>query len=128
MLEHLWSLVAQGEALLLIEYWKGLESRFFSRLDPEFAPAVKRFELSLFRHYLVFHMQHKKKEKVVEFFEFGGLDLHASVEWRPWFGTEAVLIACQDWRLQRNQRQIRNLKSTSVDSGLKPFLPLSTTF
>lgn len=31
-------------------------------------------------------MQHKKREKVIEFFDLYGAELHGKPEWSQWFG------------------------------------------
>jgi hypothetical protein len=36
-------------------------------------------------------MQHKKREKVIEFFDIYGSELHGKPEWSQWFGKEKYL-------------------------------------
>ncbi|KAG0309800.1 WD repeat-containing protein 91 [Dissophora globulifera] len=69
----------------LLEHWRYLDLRYFSRLDHRFAGSVKKFELCLLRYYLVYAIQHKKREKVVEFFEIHGAELQGNPEWVRWF-------------------------------------------
>lgn len=45
-----------SDIISLIEYWRYLDMRYFSRLDSRFQRTVKKFELCLLRHYLVHGM------------------------------------------------------------------------
>lgn len=38
----------------LLEQWRYLDLRYFSRLDHRFAGSVKKFELCLLRYYLIY--------------------------------------------------------------------------
>ncbi|KAG0098776.1 WD repeat-containing protein 91 [Podila epicladia] len=69
----------------LLEQWRYLDLRYFSRLDHRFAGSVKKFELCLLRYYLIYAIQHKRREKVVEFFDIHGAELQGNIEWVRWF-------------------------------------------
>lgn len=77
--------ITNGDIHGLVEYYRYLDLRFFSRLDSRFQRTIKKFELCLLRHYLVHAIQHKKREKVVEFFDIYGSDLQGKQEWAAWF-------------------------------------------
>ncbi|CAO3647731.1 unnamed protein product [Mucor hiemalis] len=85
IIEELLSAVANGDIQALIDYYRYLDVRFFSRLDSRFQRTIKKFELCLLRHYLIHAMQHKKREKVIEFFDLYGAELHGKPEWSQWF-------------------------------------------
>ncbi|CAO3617846.1 unnamed protein product [Cunninghamella echinulata] len=55
-----------------------------------FHGTVKKFEICLLRHYLVHAVQHKKRDKVKEFFESFGPELHGKPEWSQWFALAYV--------------------------------------
>lgn len=38
----------------LLDHWRYLDVRYFSRLDHRFAGSVKKFELCLLRYYLIY--------------------------------------------------------------------------
>ncbi|RUS21790.1 hypothetical protein BC937DRAFT_91464 [Endogone sp. FLAS-F59071] len=86
IIEELFGYVTASDVIALIEYWRYLDVRYFSRLDSRFQRTVKKFELCLLRHYLVHASQHKRREKIVEFFEIYGADLYNNPEWTRWFG------------------------------------------
>jgi hypothetical protein len=104
IIEELLGAITTGDIQALIDYYRYLDLRFFSRLDSRFQRTIKKFELCLLRHYLIhgkndimlffisclIHllsaMQHKKREKVIEFFDIYGPELHGKPEWAQWFG------------------------------------------
>ncbi|KAI8099668.1 WD40-repeat-containing domain protein [Halteromyces radiatus] len=90
ILEELLSFITNGDVNGLVEYYRYLDIRFFSRLDTRFQQTIKKFELCLLRHYLIHAIQHKKREKVKEFFEVYGPDLHGLSEWSEWFALPYV--------------------------------------
>ncbi|KAI7872923.1 WD40-repeat-containing domain protein [Spinellus fusiger] len=90
IVEELMGYVLHGDVGYLLDYYRYLDLRFFSRLDSRFQRTVKKFELCLLRHYLVHAIQHKKKEKVVEFFDTFGPELHDKPEWSQWFALPYV--------------------------------------
>ncbi|KAG0245327.1 WD repeat-containing protein 91 [Mortierella sp. GBA43] len=85
IIEDLFASIASMDLSGLLDYWRYLDIRYFSRLDHRFAGSVKKFELCLLRYYLVYAIQHKKREKVVEFFEVHGAELQGNPEWVRWF-------------------------------------------
>ncbi|KAG0256747.1 WD repeat-containing protein 91 [Mortierella polycephala] len=85
IIEELFGSIASMDLNGLLEQWRYLDIRYFSRLDYRFAGSVKKFELCLLRYYLVYAIQHKRKEKVIEFFETHGAELQGNMEWVRWF-------------------------------------------
>ncbi|ORX62125.1 WD40 repeat-like protein [Hesseltinella vesiculosa] len=85
ILEELLSFVTSSDVQSLLDYYRYLDIRFFSRLDSRFQRTAKKFELCLLRHYLVHAIQHKKRDKVKEFFDIYGAELHNTPEWTAWF-------------------------------------------
>ncbi|KAK3848687.1 MAG: WD40-repeat-containing domain protein [Linnemannia gamsii] len=85
IIEELFSSIAAMDLAALLDHWRYLDIRYFSRLDHRFAGSVKKFELCLLRYYLIYAIQHKKREKVVEFFEIHGAELQGNSEWVRWF-------------------------------------------
>ncbi|KAF9930249.1 WD repeat-containing protein 91 [Linnemannia zychae] len=85
IIEELFSSIAAMDLTGLLDQWRYLDIRYFSRLDHRFSGSVKKFELCLLRYYLIYAIQHKKREKVVEFFEIHGAELQGNPEWVRWF-------------------------------------------
>ncbi|GJJ69581.1 hypothetical protein EMPS_01928 [Entomortierella parvispora] len=85
IIEELFAAISSMDLSSLLEHWRYLDIRYFSRLDHRFAGSVKKFELCLLRYYLIFAIQHKRREKVVEFFELHGAELQGNPEWVRWF-------------------------------------------
>ncbi|KAG0353777.1 WD repeat-containing protein 91, partial [Gamsiella multidivaricata] len=85
IIEELFAAIAAMDLSALLEHWRYLDIRYFSRLDHRFAGSVKKFELCLLRYYLIYAIQHKKKEKIVEFFDTHGAELQGNPEWVRWF-------------------------------------------
>ncbi|KAG0214526.1 WD repeat-containing protein 91 [Mortierella sp. NVP41] len=85
IIEELFSSIAAMDLNALLDHWRYLDVRYFSRLDHRFAGSVRKFELCLLRYYLIYAIQHKKREKVVEFFEIHGAELQGNPEWVRWF-------------------------------------------
>lgn len=69
----------------LKDYWKHFDELLFERLDHNFSQAVKKMEISLLRMYLVNASVNGKQEKIIEFFEKCGSELHKEPEWKEWF-------------------------------------------
>ncbi|KAI9021463.1 WD40-repeat-containing domain protein [Phycomyces nitens] len=90
IVEELIGYVVHGDVVYMLDYYRYLDVRFFSRLDSRFQRTVKKFELCLLRHYLVHAIQHKKKDKVIEFFDQFGPELHGKPEWSQWFALPYV--------------------------------------
>ncbi|KAG0332811.1 WD repeat-containing protein 91 [Podila horticola] len=85
IIEELFASIAAMDLNALLEQWRYLDLRYFSRLDHRFAGSVKKFELCLLRYYLIYAIQHKRREKVVEFFDIHGAELQGNAEWVRWF-------------------------------------------
>jgi WD repeat-containing protein 91 len=120
IIEELFGYVQTSDITNLLEFWRYLDTRYFSRLDSRFQRTVKKFELCLLRYYLVhgkfwstdsyveaphhmclvvqqqslippflyflLAMQVKRRDKVIEFFDVYGAELHENSEWLKWFG------------------------------------------
>ncbi|CAG8497631.1 8988_t:CDS:2 [Paraglomus occultum] len=86
IVEELYSFIINSDINGLIDYWRYLDVRYFSRLDGRFLGAVNKFELCLLRYYLVYAAQQKRKEKIMEFFDTAGPELSSNPEWTKWFG------------------------------------------
>ncbi|CAG8508961.1 4961_t:CDS:10 [Acaulospora morrowiae] len=86
IIDELYSYVANSDINGLLEYWKYLDLRYFSRLDVRFLGSVKKFETSLLRYYLVYAIQQKRRDKVLLFFDSFGTELSKNAEWSKWFG------------------------------------------
>ncbi|CAI2175437.1 8981_t:CDS:10 [Funneliformis geosporum] len=86
IIEELNSYIASSDINGLLDYWKYLDLRYFSRLDARFFGSVKKFETSLLRNYLVYATQQKRRDKVIEFFDTFGTELNGNPEWSKWFG------------------------------------------
>ncbi|KAG0278427.1 WD repeat-containing protein 91 [Linnemannia exigua] len=112
IIEELFSSIAAMDLTALLDHWRYLDIRYFSRLDHRFAGSVKKFELCLLRYYLIYAIQHKKREKVVEFFEIHGAELQGNSEWVRWFALPSLLCFNID-RLHRKalQCEIETLQS-----------------
>ena len=85
IVDQLQAYVLNFEPLNLIDLWKYMEARFFSRLDPRFAKTTKKLEQSLKRYYVVHCMQTNNYGKCKEFFELFADELSGDDEWRSWF-------------------------------------------
>lgn len=85
IIEELFASIAAMDLNALLEQWRYLDLRYFSRLDHRFAGSVKKFELCLLRYYLIYAIQHKRRDKVVEFFDIHGAELQGNTEWVRWF-------------------------------------------
>ncbi|KAI8605956.1 hypothetical protein EDD21DRAFT_362303 [Dissophora ornata] len=85
IIEELFASIAAMDLSALLEHWRYLDIRYFSRLDHRFAGSVKKFELCLLRYYLIYAIQHRKKEKVAEFFDIHGAELQGNLDWVRWF-------------------------------------------
>nr|CAG8597651.1 7_t:CDS:2 [Entrophospora candida] len=77
IVDELYTYVTSSDINGLMDNWKYLNLRYFSRLDSRFFASVKKFELTT---------QQKRKDKVLEFFEILGAELNESNEWAKWFG------------------------------------------
>ncbi|ORY95843.1 WD40-repeat-containing domain protein [Syncephalastrum racemosum] len=90
ILDELLGYITTSDVQRLTDYYRYLDLRFFSRLDSRFQRTVKKFELCLLRHYLVYAIQHKRRDKVIEFFDTFGSELHGKPEWAQWFALPYV--------------------------------------
>ncbi|CAG8671099.1 12495_t:CDS:10 [Funneliformis mosseae] len=86
IIEELNSYITSSDINGLLDYWKYLDLRYFSRLDARFFGSVKKFETSLLRYYLVYATQQKRRDKLIEFFDTFGTELVGNPEWSKWFG------------------------------------------
>ncbi|CAJ0906535.1 5872_t:CDS:2 [Entrophospora sp. SA101] len=77
IVDELYTYVTSSDINGLMDNWKYLNLRYFSRLDSRFFASVKKFELTT---------QQKRKDKVLEFFEILGAELNENNEWAKWFG------------------------------------------
>ncbi|CAO3668486.1 unnamed protein product [Umbelopsis vinacea] len=116
IIEELFGYVQNSDITNLMEFWRYLDTRYFSRLDSRFQRTVKKFELCLLRYYLIHAMQVKRRDKVVEFFDIYGAELHENSEWLKWFALPSLLAFNLD-KIQRKtqQAEIETLKA-SVES------------
>ncbi|KAG1456269.1 hypothetical protein G6F46_001374 [Rhizopus delemar] len=96
IIEELLGYITNGDIQGLVDYYRYLDLRFFSRLDSRFQRTIKKFELCLLRHYLVHATQHKKKEKVTEFFDIYGSELQGKQEWVAWFSLPYIKNPASD--------------------------------
>ncbi|CAG8538442.1 3055_t:CDS:10 [Dentiscutata erythropus] len=86
IIEELYTFITNSDINGLIDYWKYLDLRYFSRLDARFFGSVNKFEENLLKYYLVYATQQKRKEKVLEFFDTFGTELNGNSGWTKWFG------------------------------------------
>jgi hypothetical protein len=68
-----------------MEYWRYLESKFFSKLDQGFFETIRKLELSIKKYYVVNCIQSGRIERCREFFEANANELAKDKEWRDWF-------------------------------------------
>jgi len=69
----------------LLDLWRHLDSRIFTRLEASRVPAVRKLENSLLKLYAVTCVSTKQAEKLKEFFERIATDVHGQQEWKDWF-------------------------------------------
>jgi len=69
----------------LLDLWRHLDSRIFTRLEASRVPAVRKLENSLLKLYAVTCVSTKQAEKLKEFFERIASDVHGQQEWKDWF-------------------------------------------
>ncbi|KAG9293772.1 hypothetical protein G9A89_019109 [Geosiphon pyriformis] len=86
IIDELFSYILNSDINGLLEYWRYLDIRYFSRLDGRFFGSVKKFETCLLRYYLVHAAQHKRKDVIFEFFDTFGGELNGNPDWTKWFG------------------------------------------
>lgn len=85
IVEQLFTYIHNFDLRNLMDLWRYLETRFFSRLDAKLYVAVRKLEQSLKRYYLVFCIQNAHLDHVKEFFETSAEELARDEEWKPWF-------------------------------------------
>ena len=88
IVEQLFSYINTYDLINLIEYWSYLDQKYFSHLTFKTAngsPLSRKYELFLFRYYLVYSIQNNKTEKVSEFFDKLAPFLQTQPEWKDWF-------------------------------------------
>jgi hypothetical protein len=74
----------------LIDYWSYLDQRYFSRISLKVSASnttalTRKYELFLFRFYLIHAFQTGKLDKVMDFFENYANKLQSQNEWRDWY-------------------------------------------
>ena len=69
----------------LLDLWRHLDSKIFTRLEASRVPAVRKLENSLLKFYAVTCVSSKQAEKLKEFFERIASDVHGQQEWKDWF-------------------------------------------
>ncbi|ORX78437.1 WD40 repeat-like protein [Anaeromyces robustus] len=86
VVEQLFSYINSSDINELLEFWKYLDSRFFSQIDSRFCMTLKRMEISLLKYYIVVQIQKNKKDKILEFYNILGNELLGKSEWdHNWF-------------------------------------------
>ncbi|KAG5462169.1 MAG: hypothetical protein BJ554DRAFT_5533, partial [Olpidium bornovanus] len=81
IIDEMFDCVRASDIRALFGYWAHLDRRYFSKLEAKFSATVKKLEVSLLRYYLVFAAQQRRRDKLMEFFETYGSDLHPAEEW-----------------------------------------------
>ena len=85
IVDQLSSFVNSHDLNGLLDLWRHLDSRIFTRLETSRAPAVRKLENSLLKLYAVTCVSTKQSEKLKEFFERIATDVHGQSEWKDWF-------------------------------------------
>ncbi|KAK9760579.1 hypothetical protein K7432_015260, partial [Basidiobolus ranarum] len=110
LIDELFGYVQAGELTSLLEFWRYLNFRFFTRLDTRFYKNVKKYEACLLKYYLIYGTeysssycvqflikeatfvatQQQRKDKILEFFEVFGGELVGNPDWDRWFSLPFV--------------------------------------
>uniref|UniRef100_A0A1I8PYA7 ARMC9 CTLH-like domain-containing protein n=1 Tax=Stomoxys calcitrans TaxID=35570 RepID=A0A1I8PYA7_STOCA len=69
----------------VLTLWNHLEANLFSKLEHNYAMAVKKLENSLLKLYLITAHNHNKTDKISEFFTRLASELQQQSEWKEWF-------------------------------------------
>ena len=99
LLEQLNGFIASHDLSGLLELWRHLDSRIFTRLEATRCqaplstvscslprtPAVRKLENSLLKLYAVTCVSSKQPERLKEFFERLAPELQGQAEWKDWF-------------------------------------------
>lgn len=88
IVEQLFAYVNTYDLTNLIEYWSYLDQKYFSHLTfktSNGSSLSRKYELFLFRYYLVNSIQNNKTDKVNQFFERLASFLQTQPEWKDWF-------------------------------------------
>jgi hypothetical protein len=88
IVEQLFTYINTYDLNNLIEYWSYLDQKYFSHLTYKTSngvPLSRKYELFLFRYYLVNSIQNNKMDKVNEFFDKLAQFLQTQSEWKDWF-------------------------------------------
>ena len=85
IVEQLSQSIASHDLSGLLELWRHLDTKLFSRLETHRLAGVRKLENSLYKLYIVSCVQSKQHEKLREFFEKMTSDLHGQTEWKDWF-------------------------------------------
>ena len=85
IVDQLNSFINSHDLCGLLDLWRHLDSRIFTRLEASRVPAVRKLENSLLKLYAVTCVSTKQAEKLKEFFERIASDVHGQQEWKDWF-------------------------------------------
>lgn len=88
VVEQLFQFIYSFDFNGLHDYWSYLDSKYFSRLTLKLTGSIsltRKYELFLYRYYLIFSIQSNKTEKVLEFFEKQATQHQSQAEWKDWY-------------------------------------------
>ena len=92
VVDHILQLIQNHDLQNLVDLWRHLDGKLFSRLDPSQMNAVTKLEANVLKLYVVNCIQTKNPEKAREFFEKMGPELQVQHEWREWFSLPFIPI------------------------------------
>ena len=121
--ELLDSAVDNYQSIRVVSLVQFLESNIFSKLEPELQRGFKKLTASVYKKYIVHAIQHKRIDKVNEFFERTASRLRRQPdEWNVWFSIQYVknpeqrpefeLYFTQEWS-DNLKISLQNLLSTA---------------
>lgn len=67
------------------DIWKNLDTFFFTKLEQNFAEAVKKLENGVYKIFLVVAHNNSRVDKINEFFTKMANEIHQQPDWREWF-------------------------------------------
>lgn len=85
IIESLQMSINSSDLQELRDIWRNLDTFFFSKLEQNYAEAVKKLESGLFKVYLVVAQNNGRNEKISEFFTKMATEIHSQPDWRDWF-------------------------------------------
>ncbi|EDV94736.1 WD repeat-containing protein 91 [Drosophila grimshawi] len=85
LIEHFNAAVQASDLKALRNLWLHLDNYLFSKLDHNYAVAVKKLENNLLKYYLVTAYSNNKSDKISEFFKKLSSELQQQNEWKDWF-------------------------------------------